>query len=155
VAGRSLLVAAVGVVAGCGTKTVTVTRTVTETHVSTVIEQVAAPRDAIFFPARKGELVYKPSVIDLSATAAISKVHWSSYGKAIARGRGSFPLNVCEPTCALAKPDWNSVNIELSRPRPCRGLRAYTRIRLDGAGIKYDAHPYPIGPIINATQSPC
>lgn len=132
----------------------TVTKTVTKTNASTVVEHVATARNALFFPALDGELVYKPSVIAMSKTMALRKVHWRSYGKTIALGRGSYSINVCEPTCALSRPIWFTADIELSRPRPCRGFRAYTRIRIDGAGIKYDARPYPLANVIKGTP-PC
>lgn len=151
---RLLLVMAAAMVAGCGTRTATVTRTVTATHVSTVVEHVATPRNAVFFPALNGELVYRPSVIALSDKFVFTNVHWSSYGKAIARGRGSYPINDCEPTCARAKTFWYRASIELSRPGPCRNFIAYTRIRLSGVGIKYDARPYPLAYVITGTP-PC
>jgi hypothetical protein len=147
-----LLITAAGLAGGCGTKTVIVTKTVT--NIATVVEHVATPRDAVFFPALNGKLVYKPSVIAMSNTMAFTKVHWRSYGDAVARGRGSYAINDCEPTCALAEPDWVTATIELSRPRPCRGFRAYTRIRLDGVGIKFDARPYPLAHVITGTP-PC
>jgi hypothetical protein len=149
-----LLIIVGGLAGGCGTRTVTVTKTVTTAKVSTVVERVATPREAVFFPALDGELVYRPSVIAMSDTGGLTKVRWSTYGKAVARGRGSYPISDCEPTCALAKPDWFTAKIELSRPRPCRGFRAYTRIRIDGVGIKYDARPYPLAYVIKGTP-PC
>ena len=144
------------VLTGCGSQaaSVTVTRTVQETHVSTVVEHVATPRNAVFFPAVNGELIYKPSVIPVNNKFAYTDVRWSSYGSAIARGSVSYPINVCEPTCAKSKPHWYAASIELSRPRLCRGFLAYTRIRIHGPGIKMDASPFPIARVIAGTP-PC
>src|SRR5436305_1161173 len=112
------------------------------------------PHAAPSFPALDGQLVYKPSVIAMGDVLALSNVHWHSYGTAIAHGKGRYPINVCEPSCALHKPAWYTATIELSRPRSCRGFLAYTRIRIDGVGIKYDARPYPIAYVIKGTP-PC
>jgi hypothetical protein len=128
--------------------------TVTKTSVSTVVEHVATSRNAVFFRALNGGLVYKPSVIAMSDTFAFTDVHWRSYGNAVASGRGSYTISDCEPTCASATRDHAQATIELSRPKPCRGFRAYTRIRIDGVGMKYDARPYPLGYVIKGTP-PC
>ena len=149
-----LLVTAAELAGGCGTKAVTVTTTVTKTNVSTVVERVATPRNAVFFPALNGELVYKPSMIAMSDTFAFTNVRWRSYGGAIAMGRGAYTLNDCEPTCATAAVDHVHASIELSRPKPCRGFRAYTRIRIDGVGMKYDARAFPLSYVIKGTP-PC
>jgi hypothetical protein len=84
--------------AGCGTKTTTVT----VRRVTTVVDRIAAPADAILIPRRDGELVYRPSTIALSDTVALTDIRWSSFGKRRAVGRGTYYLNVCEPTCATA-----------------------------------------------------
>ena len=130
------------------------TKTVTKTTVSTVVEHIATPRNAVFFPALNGELVYKPSVIAMSDTFAFTKVHWRTYGKVVASARGSYTISDCEPTCSTATPDRVQATIELSRTRPCRGFRAYTRIRIDGVGMKYDARPFPLAYVIKGTP-PC
>jgi hypothetical protein len=148
--------AAAVVMAGCGTQTTTVTRAVTRTvtRATTVVEQVATPRNAVFFPAVNGKLIYRPSLIPVNDKFAYTDVRWNSWGNGIARGTGSYPINTCEPTCTTAKPRWFSARFELSRPRPCRGFVAYTRIRIHGPGIKMDARAFPIARVIDGTP-PC
>jgi len=148
-AARVALVALAVVAAGCGTKTTTVT----VTRVSTVVERVAAPAGAILMPRRDGELVYRPSVIALSDTVALTDVRWQSFGKRHAVGRGTYYLNACEPTCATAPRDKVTAEIDLTRPVPCGGHLAYKIITIEGPGMK--VRDEPISLAINATRSAC
>jgi hypothetical protein len=129
------LLVAFAVVAGCG-KTVTKTVRVTKTQTTTVVKRIAAPPEAVFVPDREGELVFKPEVIDLSDTAAITHIRWSRYGGGLAIGRGTFPLPGCVPTCAKGKIFWVGVTVTLKNRGPCRGRVAYSWMELDGPGFK-------------------
>jgi hypothetical protein len=92
------LLIALLVLAGCGTKTVTKTVRLTETRTTTVVKRIAAPPDAVFVPDRQGDLVYKPEVVDLSDTVAITDIHWTRYGRRLALGHGGFCYpGVCRP----------------------------------------------------------
>jgi len=118
------------VLAGCGTNT----STITLSRTTTLVERVATPAGAILMPRRDGELVYRPSVIALSDTAALTNVRWSTFGKQRAVGRGTYYLNACEPTCATAPRDEVAAEIDLAKPARCRGYLAYTTITIEGRG---------------------
>ena len=139
--------------AGCGTKTATTTVRLTEMHTTTVVKRIAAPPAAVFVADRKGDLVYKPTVIDLSDSAAITDIHWTSYGRTLAIGRGRYPLNACEPSCAEAKLDWVGVTVSLRSRSLCRGRLAYRLMALDGPGFKVTFEAVPT--VINATRRAC
>jgi hypothetical protein len=136
-------------VSGCGTRTATVT----VTTVSTVVERVAPPAGAVLMPRRDGELVYRPSVVALSDSFTLTGVHWRSFGKRLAVGRGTYYLNACEPTCPLGHRDKVTGEIDLTRPKPCRGHLAYEIITIEGPGMK--VRDEPISRVINATRPTC
>lgn len=69
-------------------------------------------------PRRDGKLVYRPSLIALSDTFALTDVRWQSFGKRRAVGRGTYYLNACEPTCATAPRDKVTAEIELTGQVP-------------------------------------
>ena|SRR5438445_2901569 len=144
---------AMALLAGCGTRTVTKTVRVTETQTTTVIERIAAPTEAVFVPDQGGDLVYKPSVIGLSASSAITDIRWSGYGSSVAIGHGRFPENACVPNCAEGKVDWVVVKVTLKDRILCRGRLAYRLMALDGQGFKvpFDS----VTAVIHATREAC
>lgn len=117
------------------------------------METVAAPAGAILMPRRDGELVYRPSIIALSDTAALTDVRWSSFGKRRAVGRGPYYLNACEPTCATAPLDKVNAKIELTGSAPCDGHLAYKIITIEGPGMK--VRDEPISRVISAARAAC
>jgi hypothetical protein len=143
------LLGSAALVVGCGTKT----KIVTVTHTTTLVETVAAPAGAILMPRRDGELVYRPSIIALSDTAALTDVRWSSFGKRRAVGRGTYYLNACEPTCATAPLDKVNAKIDLTRSAPCDGHLAYKIITIEGPGMK--VRDEPISRVISAARAAC
>jgi hypothetical protein len=140
-------------VAGCGTKTVTRTVRLTQTQTTTVVKRIAAPPEAVFVPDQGGDLVYKPDVIGLSATSAITDVRWASYGGTVAVGHGRFPENACVPNCAEGKIDWVTVTVSLKDRILCRGRLAYRLMALDGQGFKvpFDS----VAAVVHATRQAC
>jgi hypothetical protein len=145
------LLVAFAVVAGCG-KTLTETVRVTETQTTTLVKRIAAPREAVFVPDREGELVYRPAVIDLSDSAAITHIRWGRYGGGVAIGRGTFPLPGCEPACATGKIFWVGVTVTLKNRGLCRGRIAYRWMELEGPGFKTRD---PISAVIHPTRKAC
>jgi hypothetical protein len=147
------LLIALLVLAGCGTKTVTKTVRLTETRTTTVVKRIAAPPDAVFVPDRQGDLVYKPEVVDLSDTVAITDIHWTRYGKRLALGHGRFLLPGCVPTCATGKVFRVRMAIHVKDPVRCHGRLAYRLMGLDGPGFTFAFEP--VSTVINATRQAC
>ena len=117
--------------AGCGgTETVTLTTTerTTVTVATTATVQAEA---AIFVPQPAGPPTFKPDSIDLYVSAPgfiIDK--WVSYGGATATAQAWTETNDCEPDCASGTRDRIETAIELSRPVACKGVPAYSSLRV-------------------------
>jgi hypothetical protein len=63
--------------------------------------------------------------------AALKGLKWSSFGGAVARAKGEFVINDCEPNCAQGKDLSFPVSVSAGGLRTCRGaVRVYGRVTL-------------------------
>lgn len=68
---------------------------------------------------------------------ALSGLKWSSFGGAIAKGKGTLETNTCTPNCAEGKTVRYAVTVKATKPRTCkRGTRVYNKLALQFTGAK-------------------
>ncbi|HEY4918174.1 MAG TPA: hypothetical protein VIH92_14780 [Solirubrobacteraceae bacterium] len=69
------------------------------------------------------------------ANMALNGMSWSSFGGAVAQGRGTFVANTCEPNCAAGKDVSYPVKVKATGVLRCKhGLRVYGRLALQFTG---------------------
>jgi hypothetical protein len=80
----------------------------------------------------------RPKLLTLSCgdgNTVLKGLSWSSFGGSMARAKGTFVMNTCEPNCAAGKTVSFKVNVKATDPRACkRGLRVYNRLTLQFIG---------------------
>jgi hypothetical protein len=80
-------------------------------------------------------LLYKPDTIGLGVSSAVTKIRWTAYGGQTAVGKGIFPSNDCDPSCAGGTITPIPVTVRLTRRSLCRGELVYDLIALEGRGF--------------------
>jgi len=93
-----------------------------------------AASEAVYVPTGAGSegLEERPSVIGLGASAAVEQITWQRYGGQDAIGRGVFPQNDCDPSCAEGNVTDVPVSIRLWNIAKCHGRRTYLALDMDG-----------------------
>ncbi len=85
----------------------------------------------------------KPASIILAcadANAALTRIHWSSFGGSVAHGSAEYTFNDCKPYCAAGKVHSYPVSLILSDPRRCPdGHRDYRIAVVDYSGASRPA----------------
>jgi hypothetical protein len=142
---RVALVCPVAFIVGCGTTRVVVqertqTNTVTETVKQPEPRVAAEPMIYVDTPA--GLLYKPPSISYYGGHQFIAHIRWTTYGGALALGKGDYSLDDCDPSCAEGHYTYTPVTVRLTDRKACRGVTAYTTWSLRGAGL--DATPAPI-----------
>lgn len=72
-------------------------------------------------------MLFRPHVIQFGERSAIIRIRWQHWGGRMAAGRGSLEFNNCKPNCALARPNYYAVSVQLSRIHHCRSRRLYSQ----------------------------
>ncbi|HYI36251.1 MAG TPA: hypothetical protein VEX39_06590 [Thermoleophilaceae bacterium] len=83
-------------------------------------------RVRVVFTGNPGQLQYRPRTLYFGAAGYLPVRRWSSWNGRVARGRGVFPFNDCNPYCAAGKVTRYPVSVRLSRPRLCNGRYRYS-----------------------------
>jgi hypothetical protein len=79
---------------------------------------------------------YKPDKIVLGAGTPIMDIQWLSYGGPIAKARGMYAANECQPNCALGQVVLEPTSFSVSYVGPCTGRRSYRLISIPIRGVK-------------------
>jgi hypothetical protein len=82
-------------------------------------------RERVYFSGALDSLRYKPKQVYFGNTAPITGLRWRRWGHSVARGRGVFHYNDCDPYCAAGSFTSYRVNLRLSRIRRCDGRLQY------------------------------
>ncbi len=122
-------------------RTTTVARTTTVTHVRTVTRVVRprpapSPEPTVYVETGSG-LLYKPDAIYQGITGhqRVERIHWVTYGDAVAFGKAVYVSDDCNPNCATGRNHYVDITVELSRRELCRGVPAYSFWTLHGPGM--------------------
>ena len=80
----------------------------------------------------------RPKLLTLTCgdgDTVLKGLRWSSFGGSIARAKGTFVMNTCEPDCAAGRDVSFRANVKATSPRACkRGLRVYNKLTLQFIG---------------------
>lgn len=70
----------------------------------------------------------------VGASQRFFNLRWRRWGQRVARARGTFPANDCDPYCARGTITNRPMSVALSRPRMCAGRLQYLRVTYRVAG---------------------
>jgi hypothetical protein len=103
--------------------------------VLTALFGCAAAADAAgptFFAGAVNGRHSRPLTLYLSAdgTLEVVQVNWPRWGGSTADGVGVAEYHGCTPDCAAGRPHHEVVDVRLSDPVSCRGVRYYNTVRL-------------------------
>ena len=89
--------------------------------------------DASVYVTNCGQLQYKSSKI-IGACGdggiGVTKIHWESWNKKHAEGKGLFFVNNCNPSCADGKIVESEVSVSLSKLAKEQNKNTYTQIKI-------------------------
>jgi hypothetical protein len=78
--------------------------------------------------------VSRPKLLTLTCgdgNTVLKGMSWSSFGGAVALGRGTFVTNTCKPSCAQGKDVSYPVSVKASASKRCKGgVRVYEKLAL-------------------------
>jgi hypothetical protein len=66
----------------------------------------------------------------------LAKMKWSSWGSSKAVGAGTAKVNTCTPNCAEGKFKSYKVDVTLTKPKSCNGIKIWTRLSVDFKSTK-------------------
>jgi hypothetical protein len=89
-----------------------------------------------------GAHVYKPSTLFFGAHEEIDNVHWSKWGKKLARGTGTYQVNDCLPDCADGTIRPTPASIVLTGRERCGKRFVFSRLKVYFAGHKRTSVPF-------------
>jgi hypothetical protein len=82
--------------------------------------------------------VSSPKLLTLTcgdANMGLKGISWSSFGGAVAQGKGGFVANTCEPDCAAGKDVSYPVKVKAMGAISCKhGVRVYSKLALQFTG---------------------
>ncbi len=88
--------------------------------------------------------VSRPKLLTLTCgdgNTVLKGMSWSSFGGAVALGKGTFVTNTCKPNCAEGKDVSYPVSVKASASKKCKGgVRVYEKLTLTFAGRKPGAN---------------
>ena len=82
-------------------------------------------RERVYFSGALDSLRYRPKKIYFGNTRPITDLRWRRWGHGVARGRGVFHYNDCDPYCAAGHYTSYRVTLRLKRIRRCDGRLQY------------------------------
>jgi len=84
--------------------------------------------------------VSRPKLLTLTCgdgNTVLKGMSWSSFGGAVALGKGTFVTNTCKPNCAQGKDVSYPVSVKASASKKCKGgVRVYEKLALTFTGRK-------------------
>ena len=83
-----------------------------------------------------GAHLYKPGTLTFGAHELITDVHWSTWGKKLARGTGTYQVNSCLPDCADGTITPTPTSIVLTGREVCGKRFVFRRMKLYFSGHK-------------------
>jgi hypothetical protein len=89
-----------------------------------------------------GAHVYKPGTLFFGAHEEIDNVHWSKWGKKLARGTGTYQVNDCLPDCADGTITPTPASIVLTGRERCGNRFVFRRLKVYFAGHKRTVPPF-------------
>jgi hypothetical protein len=89
-----------------------------------------------------GAHVYRPGTLFFGAHEVITDVHWSYWGKKLARATGTYQVNSCIPDCADGTITPTPANIVLTGRVRCGNRFVFRRLKVFFSGHKRSIGPF-------------
>ncbi len=89
-----------------------------------------------------GGHVYKPGTLFFGAHEVITDVHWSKWGKKIARATGTYQVNSCIPDCADGTITPTPAKIILTGRERCGSRFVFRHLKVYFSGHKRTSLPF-------------
>jgi hypothetical protein len=86
-----------------------------------------------------GAHVYKPQTFFFGAHEEIDNMHWSTWGKTLARGTGTYQVNSCIPDCADGTITPTPATVILTGRELCGNRYVFRRMKVYFSGRKRSA----------------